>query len=85
MSTSPPLRIPIGGSNVRTDSVGKVTGKLQYAEDIVMPGMAHAVVLRSPHHYARLLALDVTLAVQMPGVLRIITAADVPGVNGLDG
>jgi CO/xanthine dehydrogenase Mo-binding subunit len=81
----PSPRAPIGGSNVRTDSVGKVTGKTQYAEDIVMPGMLHAVVLRSPHHHARLLALDVTEAAPMPGVVRIITAADVPGINSLAG
>jgi CO/xanthine dehydrogenase Mo-binding subunit len=76
---------PIGGSDVRVDSVAKVTGQTRYVEDIVMPGLLHAVVLRSPHHHARLLALDVAQAAQMPGVVRIFTADDVPGLNGLDG
>jgi CO/xanthine dehydrogenase Mo-binding subunit len=78
-------RRPIGGSDVRVDSVAKVTGQTRYAEDIVMPGLLYAVVLRSPYHHARLLALNIAQAAQMPGVARIITADDVPGFNGLDG
>jgi CO/xanthine dehydrogenase Mo-binding subunit len=77
--------IPIGGSALRLDSAGKVTGKTRYAEDIVMPGMLHAAVLRSPYHHARLLALDTRLAAQAPGVKRIITAPDIPGDNNLTG
>ncbi len=78
-------RSPVGGSNVRVDSVAKVIGQTRYAEDMVMPGLLHAKVLRSPHHHARLLALNTDQAAQMPGVVRIITAADIPGLNGLDG
>ena len=48
----------IGGSAVRIDSAGKVTGRTRYVEDIVLPGMLHASVLRSPHHHARLVALN---------------------------
>ncbi len=76
---------PIGGSVVRIDSVGKVTGKTRYAEDIVMPGMLYAAVLRSPHHHARLLSLDTRSASQVSSVVRIITAADIPGDNNLTG
>jgi CO/xanthine dehydrogenase Mo-binding subunit len=76
---------PIGGSALRLDSAGKVTGRTRYAEDIVMPGMLHAAVLRSPYHHARLLALDTRLAAQAPGVKRIITALDIPGDNNLTG
>lgn len=78
-------RRPVGGSNVRVDSVAKVTGQTRYVEDIVMPGLLHAQVLRSPHHHARLISLNTNQAAQMPGVVRIITAPDVPGLNGLDG
>jgi nicotinate dehydrogenase large molybdopterin subunit len=80
-----PARPPIGGSDVRVDSVGKVTGQTRYVEDIEMPGLLHAVVLRSPHHHARLRAVHVEQAAQLPGVVRIITAADIPGENGLTG
>ncbi len=82
---SPPSPRPVGGSHVRVDSVGKVTGRTRYAEDMVMPGMLHASVVRSPHHHARLKALSVEAAMRLPGVARIITAGDVPGLNGLDG
>ncbi len=78
-------RPAIGGSNLRVDSVAKVTGQTRFVEDIAMPGLLHAAVLRSPHHHARLLALNIGQAAQVPGVVRIITAPDVPGLNGLDG
>jgi CO/xanthine dehydrogenase Mo-binding subunit len=76
---------PIGGSTARIDSLGKVTGKTRYAADIVMPGMLHCHVLRSPHHHARLLNLDISEATKSPGVVRIIIAADIPGINELVG
>jgi len=76
---------PIGGSTARIDSLGKVTGKTRYAADIVMPGMLHCHVLRSPHHHARLLKLDFGEAIKSPGIVRIITAADIPGINELVG
>ncbi len=82
-SSSTSTRPPIGGSAVRVDSIGKVTGRTQYAEDITMPGLLYAVVARSPHHHARLLALNTENAARMPGVMRIITAIDIPGENGL--
>ncbi len=81
MAASEP-RQPVGGSDIRADSWAKVTGQARYAEDIVMPGLLYVRVLRSPHHHARLRALDVTLAAQVPGVVRVITANDVPGENG---
>jgi CO/xanthine dehydrogenase Mo-binding subunit/aerobic-type carbon monoxide dehydrogenase small subunit (CoxS/CutS family) len=74
---------PIGGDVLRADSVEKVTGRAKYVEDIAMPGLLHARVLRSPHHHARLLALHTTDAANLPGVARVLTAADVPGENGL--
>ncbi len=75
----------LGGSNTRIDILGKITGKTVYAEDIAMPQLLAVSVLRSPHHHARLLSVDGAAAGQMPGVVRVITAADVPGLNGLDG
>ncbi len=75
----------IGGNAQRIDINGKVSGQTRYVEDIVMAGLLHASVLRSPHHHARLLSLDINKAVVMPGVVRVITARDIPGLNGLDG
>ena len=76
---------PIGGSTRRIDSIGKVTGKTRYVEDIVIPGMLYACTLRSPHHFARLLSIDTTTAEQWPGVVHVFTAGDIPGFNELVG
>lgn len=72
----------IGGEDTRIDARGKVTGQARYAEDITMPGLLYARVLRSPHHHARLLSLTTEKSTQLPGIVRVITAADIPGVNG---
>ncbi|MFZ5918822.1 MAG: molybdopterin-dependent oxidoreductase [Chloroflexota bacterium] len=71
----------IGGSELRSDSVEKVTGRARYVEDMVLPGMLYGQVLRSPHHHARLLSVDTSEAARLPGVIRVLTAADVPGRN----
>jgi CO/xanthine dehydrogenase Mo-binding subunit len=76
---------PIGGETRRLDAYDKVTGETNYVEDISMPGLLYAKVLRSPYHHARLLSLDGSVAAQLPGVIRIITADDIPGVNGFPG
>jgi CO/xanthine dehydrogenase Mo-binding subunit len=73
---------PLGGSALREDSLGKVTGNTLYVEDMKIPDMLHIKVLRSPYHHARLCSLDISRAAQMPGVKRIITWSDIPRVNG---
>jgi CO/xanthine dehydrogenase Mo-binding subunit len=73
---------PIGGETRRVDAYDKVTGQTKYVEDISMPGLLHARVLRSPYHHAHLISLDTSAAIRVPGVIRIITAEDIPGVNG---
>ncbi len=70
------------GANVRRiDAPSKVTGKLRYAGDMVMPGMLHAAVLRSPHAHARIVSIDTSAAASLPGVESVITCDDVPGVD----
>ncbi len=71
----------IGGHPLRIDSWDKVTGQAKYVEDITPTGMLYAGVLRSPHHHARLAALHVEHALCVPGVVRVLTAADIPGAN----
>jgi CO/xanthine dehydrogenase Mo-binding subunit/aerobic-type carbon monoxide dehydrogenase small subunit (CoxS/CutS family) len=73
----------IGGDAIRVDSIYKVTGRTRFVEDIRMPGTLHARVVRSPHHHARLLALDTERARRLEGVMAVVTAADIPGENGL--
>ena len=68
---------------LRTDSIPKVTGAARYVEDMVMPGTLHGGVLRSPHHHARLISLNIEPATRMPGVVAVLTADDIAGENGL--
>ena len=71
------------GSNVRRlDAPSKVAGRLRYAGDMVMPGMLHMQVLRSPHAHARIVSIDTSAAEVLEGVACVITAADVPGKDG---
>ena len=68
----------IGHSLPRVDAFTKVTGQALYPGDLAMPNMAHAKVLFARRPHARLLSLDITEALKVPGVLDIFTGADVP-------
>ena len=71
------------GKNVRRiDAPSKVSGRLKYAGDMIMPGMLHVQVLRSPHAHARIVSIDTSAALAMDGVESVVTAADVPGKDG---
>jgi aerobic-type carbon monoxide dehydrogenase small subunit (CoxS/CutS family) len=71
------------GKNVRRiDAPSKVSGRLKYAGDMVMPGMLHVQVKRSPHPHARIVSIDTSAAEAMAGVEGVITSADVPGQDG---
>ena len=48
----------------------------RYTDDIAMPGVAHGVVLRSPHAAAKILSIDTSGALAVPGVLAVITGKD---------
>ena len=60
-----------------------VTGAALYTDDlgVKMTGLLHAWPLQAPHAHARLTRLDTAPALKVPGVVRVLTAADVPGVN----
>ena len=60
----------------RVEDPRLLIGNGRYTDDIVLPGMLHGVVLRSPHAAAKLGAIDTTAAGAAPGVKAIYTAAD---------
>ena len=68
----------IGQSVVRGEGPDKVTGKSVYAADVSLPGMLWGKVLRSPFPHARIISIDTTQAKAVPGVLAVITGADLP-------
>jgi carbon-monoxide dehydrogenase large subunit len=59
-----------------------LTGRGHYLDDIVRPRQAYAAILRSPHAHARIAALDTAAAAAMPGVLAVLTGADL-AVDGI--
>ena len=69
--------------NNRFDAVAKVTGRAVYANDMSMPGMAFVSVVRSPYSHARILGIDTEDAHAVPGVIAVLTAADIPGICSL--
>jgi CO/xanthine dehydrogenase Mo-binding subunit len=68
----------IGKSPKRIDAPAKVTGSALYSGDISAPGLLHMATLFSHHVHARIRAIDATAALAAPGVLAVLTAADVP-------
>jgi CO/xanthine dehydrogenase Mo-binding subunit len=73
--------LTIGKSERRKDASDKVTGEAEYVADIPLDGVAHGAVVRSPHHYARILNIDMQAAEAASGVLRFLTANDIPGAK----
>ncbi len=62
----------------RVDSADKVTGRARYTADISLPNMVHGKILGSPIAHGRIKRIDVSKAKALPGVLAVITGADVP-------
>ena len=79
---TPPVKQPLNAISrplPRPDAVEKVTGKGIYADDLYVEGMLHARALRSQYPHARLLKVDVSKAKELPGVVAVLTADDIPG------
>jgi carbon-monoxide dehydrogenase large subunit len=67
----------IGQPLRRKEDLRLVTGGGRYSDDVSLPGQAYAFVLRSPHAHARIRGIDTAAARTMPGVLAVLTGADV--------
>jgi carbon-monoxide dehydrogenase large subunit len=66
----------IGQGVSRFEDPRLIRGGGKYIDDVVYPGMACGVVLRSPHGHAKIISIDTSAAKAAPGVLAVITAAD---------
>ena len=71
----------VGESPVRPDAALKTKGEFAYSSDLWTDDMLWGATLRSPHPYARILGLDLSGALALPGVHAVLTHADVPGRN----
>ena len=68
----------VGARAFRTDVRAKVLGTGAYCDDLYLDGMAHASAVRSQYPRARVLDIDASAALALPGVLAVLTADDVP-------
>lgn len=66
----------MGASQARKEDYRFITGQGRYTDDLRLPDQAHAFFVRSPHAHARILAVDVSAALEAPGVIGVLTGAD---------
>ena len=87
---SPPIAplTTVGHPAPRIDALERVTGKATYTNDIKLPGMLYARILRSPRPHARIRRIDTSKAMALPGVKTILTHENcevVWGAGGISG
>jgi carbon-monoxide dehydrogenase large subunit len=70
------IRSVIGDAPKRREDLRFVTGRGRYLDDLAFDGLAHAVVLRSPHGHALIRDIDLRTAQTAPGVLAVLTAQE---------
>lgn len=70
----------IFGSGIRRrEDPRLITGSATYTDDITLPGMVYAAMLRSPHAHAKIMDVDTSKATAAPGVLAVYTSTDIDG------
>jgi selenium-dependent xanthine dehydrogenase len=74
-------RLAVGHPLPRPDARAKATGEAVFAADLYFEGMLHGKVLRSRYPHARVLRVDASKAKALPGIVAVLTAADVPGAR----
>ncbi len=71
----------VGTNAPRVDGVEKVTGRAKFTGDLNLPELLEAKVLRSPFPHAAIESIDATRAESLPGVVAVLTRADVQDIN----
>jgi len=71
----------VGHSVARVDGLEKVTGQAKFVGDIAVPGMLYGKILRSTFPHARIRSIDALQAEALPGVVAVLTAADIGDLN----
>lgn len=88
MTTEPnPTRFGSGQAVRRLEDESLLAGAGRYTDDVTLPDQAHLVFIRSPYPHARIVSIDTGTAAAMPGVLRVITGAELvaAGVKPMPG
>ena len=70
------------GSGIRRrEDPRLITGAATYTDDLTLPGMVHAAMLRSPHAHARITKIDTSRAKSAPGVVAVFAGGDIEGLQ----
>jgi len=69
----------VGSNKPRIDILDKILGRPVFAADKKIDGAFHGVVYRSPRPHAWIRAIDIREALSLPGIVRVISSADIPG------
>ncbi|MBY5163064.1 xanthine dehydrogenase family protein molybdopterin-binding subunit [Salsipaludibacter albus] len=75
-TTENPIQANVGRTRLRKEDARLVTGRTNFTDDIRLPGMVHMVVVRSPMAHAKVTNVDLTGALDMPGVVAAFSGAD---------
>jgi carbon-monoxide dehydrogenase large subunit len=67
----------LGSAIKRREDPDLLAGRGDYTDDLTLPGMAHAIIVRSPHAHARIRGVDTTRAAAAPGVIAVYTGQDI--------
>jgi aerobic carbon-monoxide dehydrogenase large subunit len=73
---TPPSTTNVGVTKLRKEDAHLVTGRARWTDNIRIPGMLHVAFVRSPMAHARVVAVDVSAALEQPGVVAAYTGAD---------
>lgn len=76
------VRPEIGTARLRKEDAHLITGRSRFTDNMVLPGMLHLAMVRSPFAHARISSIDVAAAKASPGVLDVLTGADVAAEQG---
>ena len=71
----------LGEAIARRDALAKATGTTLYVDDMPVDNIAHIKMVRSPHHHAKIVNIDSSEALRVPGVIAVLTSVDVKGTN----
>jgi len=66
----------VGRGVPRVEDPHLVTGRTEFIDNVVLPGMLHAAILRSPVAHARIVSIDINEAEKLPGVIAVVTSDD---------
>src|SRR5215470_90548 len=75
-TTAEPAAPELGKARLRKEDARLVTGQTNWTDNITLPGMLHMAFKRSDQAHAKIAAIDVSAAAKLPGVVAVLTGAD---------